>query len=405
MSGSLRIDRPRVVVIGGGGTGIATAYDLTRRGFDVTLLERGELTSGTTGRHHGQLHSGARYAVGDRHIGRECYAETKILTRIARQSIEHNYGIFAAVDGDDADYAPILLAGCAEAGIPAREIAVDRALEMEPGLNPRVRRAVLVPDGTIDAFRLALQFAAGARMHGALFMPFHRVIGIDVENGTVTGVCFHDRTTGAESRIACDAVVNAGGAWGGAIAALAGCTLPVTPAPGTMVAFRGRQVNLVVSRLHPPGDGDIVVPQRLLSIVGSTERVTDDPDRVEVLPGEVDRMRRAGAVLVPTIAEAPVYASWAACRPLAGSIAPQAGESRPAAERSLSRDFLCVDHRGDGVFGFYSVIGGKATVLRRMAEAVCDLLCEGIGINVPCTTADAFLPDYRDYYGASGSSG
>jgi glycerol-3-phosphate dehydrogenase len=57
------MSRPRVIVVGGGGTGAALAWDLSLRGVGVTLLERGELTSGTTGRHHGQLHCGARYAV------------------------------------------------------------------------------------------------------------------------------------------------------------------------------------------------------------------------------------------------------------------------------------------------------------------------------------------------------
>jgi len=55
----------RVIIIGGGGTGAAIAHDLVLRGFDVSLFERGELLSGTTGRHHGLLHSGARYAVHD----------------------------------------------------------------------------------------------------------------------------------------------------------------------------------------------------------------------------------------------------------------------------------------------------------------------------------------------------
>ena len=59
-----------IAVIGGGGTGAALSHDLTLRGFRVTLLERGALTSGTTGRHHGQLHSGARYAVRDPAIAR-----------------------------------------------------------------------------------------------------------------------------------------------------------------------------------------------------------------------------------------------------------------------------------------------------------------------------------------------
>ena len=100
---------PHVIVIGGGGTGTAVAWDLSLRGARVTLLERGELTSGTTGRHHGQLHCGARYAVQDRRIGRECMQESEILRRIAGGSIEFNYGLFAALSAEDEAYAGTFL--------------------------------------------------------------------------------------------------------------------------------------------------------------------------------------------------------------------------------------------------------------------------------------------------------
>ena len=90
-----------VVVIGGGGTGAAIVHDLVLRGFTATLVERGELTSGTTGRHHGQLHSGARYAVGDREIARECMDEVRTLQRIAPEALEMNYGLFIALTDED----------------------------------------------------------------------------------------------------------------------------------------------------------------------------------------------------------------------------------------------------------------------------------------------------------------
>ncbi len=74
---------PHVVIVGGGGTGGAVAHDLILRGLRVTLVERGEITSGTTGRHHGLLHSGARYAVKDRESAVECIEENQLLRRIA----------------------------------------------------------------------------------------------------------------------------------------------------------------------------------------------------------------------------------------------------------------------------------------------------------------------------------
>ena len=92
-----------VVVIGGGATGAGVAHDLALRGLRVTLLERGELTSGTTGRHHGLLHSGGRYAVGDRESAIECIEENQILRRIAPGSFEENGGLFVALTDEDMD--------------------------------------------------------------------------------------------------------------------------------------------------------------------------------------------------------------------------------------------------------------------------------------------------------------
>ena len=77
-----------VLIIGGGGTGGALAHDLALRGVKVTLVERGELTSGTTGRHHGLLHSGGRYAVNDQESAIECIEENRILRTIAPGSFE-----------------------------------------------------------------------------------------------------------------------------------------------------------------------------------------------------------------------------------------------------------------------------------------------------------------------------
>jgi glycerol-3-phosphate dehydrogenase len=76
-----------VLIVGGGATVGGLAHDLALRGLRVTLIERGEVTSGTSGRHHGLLHSGARYAVGDREAGLECIRENTILKRIAPRDL------------------------------------------------------------------------------------------------------------------------------------------------------------------------------------------------------------------------------------------------------------------------------------------------------------------------------
>ena len=111
---------PHVLIVGGGGTGGALAHDLTLRGVRVTLVERGEFTSGTTGRHHGLLHSGARYAVNDAESAVECIEENMLLRRIAPGSFEANDGLFVGVTDEDMAYLPAFLEGCEATGIPTQ---------------------------------------------------------------------------------------------------------------------------------------------------------------------------------------------------------------------------------------------------------------------------------------------
>ncbi len=385
-------------MIGGGGTGAALAYDLALRGLSVTLVEKGELTSGTTGRHHGQLHSGARYALGDRTIARECYEETLILRRIVPEAIEYNGGLFVALDEEEAELAPTFVEACRESGIPAREIEPRRACELEPAINPAIRRAVWVPDGSFDAFRVPLAFFAAARRLGAEIRPWVEVVGFERSNGRIVAAHLIDRLsqTAREERLEADFFVSATGAWAGKVGALAGVDVPITPAPGAMLAVRGRLTDRVLSRLRRASDGDILVPQRGLSIIGSTERLADNPDAVLPTEAEAEFLKRAGAELAPTFAKAEVHAVWAAARPLAGRAS---GEGR-----SISRDFAVIDHSSrDGLSGFATVIGGKATVLRAMAEKSADLVCRLLGVEASCDTARYALPSWRDFYSGGGA--
>ena len=93
-----RAHAPSAIVIGSGSTGSATAHDLALRGVKVTVVERGEIASGTTGRNHGLLHSGGRYAVKDPESAVECIVERDILACIAPEVLELNGGLFVAVD-------------------------------------------------------------------------------------------------------------------------------------------------------------------------------------------------------------------------------------------------------------------------------------------------------------------
>src|SRR5437764_15410444 len=76
------MSKPHVIVIGAGSTGSATAHDLALRELRVTVIERGDIASGTTGRTHCLLHSGGRYCVNDPEAAAECIVENKAMRKI-----------------------------------------------------------------------------------------------------------------------------------------------------------------------------------------------------------------------------------------------------------------------------------------------------------------------------------
>ncbi len=382
----------RICIIGGGGTGAAMAYDLALRGFSVILLEQGELTSGTTGRHHGQLHSGARYALGDRAIARECMEESLVLRRIAPETIEYNGGVFVAINDEEADYANAFVNACQESGIPAREVQVAEARSWEPAINHKAKKTVWVPDGSFDAFRLPLAFFAAARQLGADIKPFCKVTEIEVKAGRAVAVNTQSLCGKKEEKICCDYIVSASGAWAGMVGKLAGLDVPISPAPGTMLAVQGRISDMVLSRLAPPGDGDILVPQRGLSIIGTTQSLADNPDCILPDKKEAAFLLERADELAPGFSKRPVHAVWAAARPLAGRTS---GDGR-----EISRDFAVLSHAEEGVAGMASLIGGKATVLRAMAEKAADLVCKELGLDAVCRTRDYVLPSWRSFYKA-----
>ncbi|HTG48536.1 MAG TPA: FAD-dependent oxidoreductase [Actinomycetota bacterium] len=385
-------DAPHVLIIGGGGTGGALAHDLTLRGVRVTLLERGEFTSGTTGRHHGLLHSGARYAVADKESAVECIEENQLLRRICPGSFEENDGLFVAITDEDMATYDDFVRGCTECEIPFTELTPAEAVRLEPMLNPEVKAAVRVPDGTMDAMRMPLRFLATAKHHGATLMNYVETVDLLVEGGDVKGAVVHDRVSGADGEVRADLVVNATGPWSEQVAEMAGAHVPIQPSPGVLVAVRGRMSNMVLNRMHRSGDGDIIVPQRALSVIGTSSWTVEDPDDLDVPEEHVRRMYEEGAKLIPAIANAPLRAAWSAARPLIGS------DEAAGSGRELSRTFKTIDHANAGIGNFVTITGGKATTLRGMAETCADVVCGKLGVNEPCRTREFVTLPHTAFY-------
>ncbi len=166
-----------VVIIGGGATGTGIMRDCALRGIKCILIEKDDLASGTTGRNHGLLHSGARYAVTDPESAKECIIENRILKNIARHCVEDTQGLFISLPDDDLQFQQQFIGACQGADIDVEQLTPQQALRLEPNCNPQLIGAVKVPDGTIDPFRLASSNALDAIEHGAQLFNHTFVIG------------------------------------------------------------------------------------------------------------------------------------------------------------------------------------------------------------------------------------
>ena len=393
---------PSVLVIGGGSTGCGVARDLAMRGLEVTLVEKGNLTHGTTGRMHGLLHSGGRYAVSDQSSARECIEENRVLRRIATHCIESTGGLFVQRPEDDDDYFERKLEGCRECGIPAAVLSAEEAREIEPHLAPDVQRAIRVPDGAIDPFRLCVANAADAIDHGARVETHAEVTDVLVEDGAVVGVevehesgegSFVHGENGEREEIRADHVINATGAWAGRIGEMAGVDVAVRPSKGVMTIMNVRQVDTVINRCRPKGDADIVVPHETTCILGTTDVEVDDPEEYPEEGWEVDLMIDTLSELVPMLSEARTIRSFWGVRPLYEP--PEVGSDDPT---DITRDFFLLDHDDrDGRPGMTSIVGGKLTTYRLMAERISDHVCDRLGVDAECRTADEPLPGSEEF--------
>ena len=385
---SSRSDEPDVLVVGGGATGTGVARDLALRGVDVTLVERDGLSAGASGRSHGLLHSGARYAESDPEGARECLEENRVLREIGGACVRETRGLFVQLAADDPDYFEAKRAACEDVGIPIEVIDGETARDAVPGLAEEVERAMWVPDAVVVPSRLVAANAADARDHGAEILPHAPVTDMTVADGRIESVTL-ERDGDAET-VEPTVVVNATGAHAGRIAAMAGVTVAMRPTRGVMVSVDYDGLEPVLNRCRNPADGDIVVPHDDEAVLGTTSVPVDDPDDYERADWEVEETVAECATILPAVADAAHVRTWWGVRPL------YEPEEAARGGRGISRGFHRLDHAEDGVANFVSIVGGKLTTYRRMAEATADLVCDRLAVDAESTTADRRLPGASD---------
>jgi glycerol-3-phosphate dehydrogenase len=388
MGGDMKNNEFDVIIVGGGITGAGTARDCALRGLKVLLIERHDIATGATGRNHGLLHSGARYAVTDKDSASECIKENMILKKIARHCVDDTSGFFITLPEDDLDYQAKFVKACQESGINAEIVDPKEAIRQEPSINPSIIGAVRVPDGSVDPFRLCLSNIVDAKAHGTTVLLYSEVVDFIKEADTIKGVKVIDHVTGQTSEYYAPLTVNAAGIWGHHIAELAGVTIGMFPAKGALLIFAHRVNSIVINRCRKPANADILVPGDTVCVIGTTSTHVpfEECDDMHVTPDEVDLLLSEGAKLAPVLASTRILRAYAGVRPLVSA------DNDPTG-RNISRGIVLLDHeKRDGLKGFISITGGKLMTYRLMGEWATDLVCKKLGVDKKCVTAVTPLP-------------
>jgi glycerol-3-phosphate dehydrogenase len=174
---------------------------------------------------------------------------------------------------------------------------------------------------------------------------------------------------------------------------MADVEVAVRPSKGVMTIMNVRQVDTVINRCRPKGDADIVVPHETTCILGTTDEEVEDPEDYPEEGWEVDLMIDTLSELVPMLSEARTIRSFWGVRPLYEP--PEVGSEDPT---DITRDFFLLDHdERDDLPGMASIVGGKLTTYRMMAEDIADHVCEKLGVDAECRTADEPLPGSEDF--------
>jgi D-hydroxyproline dehydrogenase subunit beta len=327
------------VVVGAGIVGVCTAYELTRLGERVTVVDQGEVSMGSTGLGEGNVLCGDRDAGPELELtiaGLRLYDELDtVLGAVAK--IRRKGSLIVHPDAETWALEPARVARLVRAGVKAELIGADELQGLEPELTGTVCGASrFVDDIQCDPRAITRELADRAQARGCQVRAGARVDAIAVRDGRAVGVEV-DREV-----VVADTVVLAAGAWSGPLAEAAGLPLPVAPRKGQLARLRLTHPDEQFLR-HKIVDGSYLLSvassdsERQLStvvettadggvIVGSSrERCGFDPFVDRELAAAI---QARAARLVPGIAAAAIEDVWIGFRPWLPDRLPAIGASR-----------------------------------------------------------------------------
>ncbi|MGA9476075.1 MAG: glycerol-3-phosphate dehydrogenase/oxidase [Terriglobales bacterium] len=365
-----------LIVVGGGATGVGVAIDAASRGYDVLLLEQSDFGKGSSSRSTKLAHGGVRY-LGQGNIGLvfEALKERGLLLENAPHIVHNLAFVVPNYDWWEAPFYGLglklyqLLAGKDALG-PSRILSREETLEHLPTLKTEgLRGGAIYYDGQFDDARLLIHMVATAHEQGAMLLNYVEVPSVTRNaQGSIDGVIARDMESGYEFRAGAKVVINATGAFSDRL------RLTADPDAAPMIA-PSQGIHLVFDGAFLSGESAIMVPHtrdgRVLfaipwhghTLVGTTDTAMQTvPLEPVALNEEIDFiLSTASEYLAKAPTRADVLSVFAGIRPLVRA-------SKAIGTAELSRDHVIQI----GSSGLVSIMGGKWTTYRRMAEDCVD---------------------------------
>ena len=420
-----------LIVVGAGINGAGIARDAAMRGLRVLLLDKGDISDGTTQWATRLIHGGLRYLeYYEVHLVRESLAEREKLLHIAPHLVKPLRFVVPIYDRSKRGPGLIRLGMIGydvlsfDKSVPNHKmLSRDEALERYPGLNPEgLLGAATYYDGQVEyAERIAVENAISAREHGAVVITHAEVRHLLFEepgNGDlprVSGVEFEDKLNGGVYKAHSTVTVNVAGPWVDQVLSGAG-SFGIDDAPegetgereqmigGTKGShlivdpFPGAPQDALYVEARKDGRPYFIVPWNGRYLIGTTDfRYKEDLDYVSADDDEIDYLIEETNAVVPTanLTREDVLFTYSGVRPLPWK--PEGSESSitrahvvydHATGGSAAGGRLTVEGAGPKADGLISIVGGKLTTYRNLARQTVNVAFKKLGREAPKSRTD-----------------
>jgi glycerol-3-phosphate dehydrogenase len=397
-----------VIVIGGGITGAAVAYEAASLGLSVALVDKGDFGAATSSATSKMIHGGLRYLANlEFGLIRESLRERRTLANIApnlvypapfllplynslarsRWLVQPGMIVYDILSYDKA------FTWDKSKKIPLhRFVSREETLRLEPIINPAgLTGAILYYDSVnIAPERLTLSFIKSAVNRGADVANYAKVEGFLREAGRIAGVVVRDLLTDQTLELHGKLTINCGGPWADLVLDIAAGkrgTGQIKRSEGIHLITKSLTRHYSVGAATPSGRHCAVRPWRGHSLIGTTEKeYVGDPDKYQVTRDSIEEyIREVNAAFgKDVLLYGDVLYAYGGLRPLVDD------KSRDV--NSTSRKYEIYDNQRDGLDGLLSVEGGKYTTSRNLAESVLKLALKKLGMKpTKSITAQTYL--------------